>query len=277
MTANSTKVWIFILISSLTLLVLGYEIAERMGLFVGFLLAVALNFFVFFYGESQILTSLHAKPLRGQDPWGILEYVEKYADHVGLPLPEIYLIPSETETAFCVSQSWRKGAIALTSGLVKNFSKEDLEAVIAHQVCSLKKLDNFAVGITSVLANALIGLGRLLDHFWPPNYFLLKEQKQKPFMKAFAPIGWSLVKIATSHKRFYENDLQAAELIHDRFRMAEVLWRLEGLAQAQPLAPPPCSSHLFIVNPEGYRQKLLLKSHPSIEVRLQKLMGYYPI
>lgn len=277
MTANSTKVWIFILISSLTLLVLGYEVGERMGLFIGFLLAVALNFFVFFYGESQILTSMQAKPVKGQDSWGIAEFVQKYSDHIGLPLPDIYLIPSETETAFCVSQSWRRGALALTSGLVRNFSKEDLEAVVAHQVCSLKKLDNFAVGITSVLANALIGLGRLLDHFWPPNYFLLPDQKQKPFLKLFAPLGWSLVKVTTNHKQFFENDLQAAELIHDRFRMAEVLWRLEGLAQTQPLAPPPCSSHLFIVNPEGYHQKLLLKSHPSIEARLQKLMGYYPI
>ena len=79
------------------------------------------------------------------------------------------------------------------------------------------------------------------------------------------------------YRFIFENDLQAAELIHDRFRLAEVLWRLEGLAQTQPLHPPPCSSHLFIVNPEGYRQKLLFKSHPSIEVRLQKLMGYYPI
>ncbi|RZJ24374.1 MAG: heat-shock protein, partial [Flavobacterium sp.] len=75
----------------------------------------------------------------------------------------------------------------------------------------------------------------------------------------------------------FQNDLQAAELLHDRFRLAEVLWKLEGLAQTQPMKAPPCSSHLFIVNPEGYNQRLFLKSHPSIQVRLQKLMGYYPI
>jgi len=277
MTANSTKVWIFILISSLTLLILGYELGERPGLFFGFLLAVSLNFFVFFYGESPILTSMRAQPVRGQDAWGLTELTAKYADQLGVDIPDLYLVPSETETAFCVSQSWRKGSIALTSGLVKNFSKEDLEAVLAFQICSLKKLDNFLVGVTNTLANALVGLGKLLDFFWPPNYFLLKNQKQKPFLKLLTPIGWSLLKLSTRHKNFYENDLQAAELIHDRFRMAEVLWRLEGLAQTQPLQPPPCSSHLFIVNPEGYRQKLLLKSHPSIEVRLQKLMGYFPI
>lgn len=277
MTANSTKVWIFILISSLTLLILGYEIGERLGLFVGFLCAVSLNFFVFFYGESQILKSLNAKQIKGQDSWGLTEILEKYSAHLGMTPPDLYLVPAETETAFCVNHLWRKGSLAITTGLVNNFNKEDLEAVLAYQLCSLNKLDSFPVGVTSTLANALVGLGRLADHFWPPNYFLLKNQKQKPFLRLLAPMGWALIKIANSHKSFYENDLQAAELIHDRFRLAEVLWRLEGLAQTQPLRPPPCSSHLFIVNPEGYRQKLLFKSHPSIEARLQKLMGYYPI
>jgi len=278
MISNSTKVWIFILISSLTLLILGYEIGERLGLLIGFLLAVSLNFFVFFYGESQVLKSMHAKERKGQDSWGLHELVMKYADHVGIPHPDLYLIPSQTETAFCVNHSWRKGSMAISMGLLHGFSKEDLEAVIAFQICYLKKLDSFAFGVTSTLANAVIGLGRLLDHFWPPNYFLLANQKQKPFMKLFSPLGWTLIKIASGHTAFFENDLLAADMIHDRFRLAEVLWRLEGLAQTQPLKAPPCSSHLFIVNPEGYTQRhLLLKSHPSIEVRLQKLMGYYPI
>lgn len=277
MTANSTKVWIFILISSLTLLVLGYEFGERLGLLVGFLCAVTLNFFVFFYGEPQILNSLQARPLKGQDPWGLGEILQKYSDHLGMEPPDLHLIPSETETAFCVNHLWRKGSLALTTSLVQNFSREDLEAIVAYQLCSLSKLDSFLAGVTSTLANALVGLGRLLDSLWPPNFFLLKKQKQKPFLRICASLGWGLVKLASGHRDFYENDLKAAELIHDRFRLAEVLWRLEGLAQAQPLRPPPCSSHLFIVNPSGFRQKLAFKSHPSIEERLQKLMGYYPI
>jgi heat shock protein HtpX len=278
MISNSTKVWIFILISSLTLLMLGYEIGERLGLFFGFLLAIALNFFVFFYGESSILKSLNARELKGQDPWGLQELITKFCDHTGIAYPTVYLLPLKTETAFCVNHSWRKGSLAISMGLLEHFSKEDLEAVVAYQVCYLKKLDSFSFGVTNTLANALIGVGRLLDHFWPPNYFLLAHQKQKPFLRLLAPLGWGLIKIASKYKTFYENDLLAAELIHDRFRLAEVLWRLEGLAQTQPMVAPTCSNHLFVVNPEGYNQKhMLLKSHPSIQARLQKLMGYYPI
>jgi heat shock protein HtpX len=278
MMSNSTKVWIFIVASSLILLMLGYQLGERLGLMLGFLLAVALNFFVFFYGESRILARLNARELKGQDPWDVLPTVEKFCDHLGLEYPEVYVIPTDVETAFCVNHSWRKGSMALSSGLLKRFSPEDLEAVLAYQVCYLRKLDSFSAGVTFTLANAVIGLGQLLDNFWPPNYFLSSNRKQKPFLKIMTPLGWFLVKLANSHRKFFENDLQASELIHDRFRMAEVLWRLEGLAQTQPLKAPPCSSHLFVVNPEGFRQKnYIFRSHPSIQKRLQKLMGYYPI
>jgi heat shock protein HtpX len=278
MISNSTKVWIFILVSSLVLLIIGYELGERLGLFVGFLIAVSLNFFVFFYGESQILTSLRAQRVAGQDSWGLHELVTKYADHVGLPHPAVYVIPAKTETAFCVNHAWRKGSLAVSTGLLENFSPADLEAVIAYQICCLQRMDSFLFGVTSTLANAMVGLGKLLDHFWPPNYFLFAHQKQRPFLSFLAPLAWGLVRLSSPHKKFYENDLHAAELIHDRFRLAEVLWRLEGLAQTQPIQAPPCSSHLFIVNPEGYAQRhLLLKSHPTIQARLQKLMGYYPI
>jgi heat shock protein HtpX len=278
MMSNSTKVWIFILLSSLALLMVGYQVGERFGLLLGFLTAVILNFFVFIYGESQVLKNYKAREVQGQDPWGLSERIAKYAEHVGIAVPSVYIVPLKTETAFCVIQSWKKGALAVSTSLLRNFSPEDLEAVLAFQVCQLKKMDSFRIGIASTVANALVGLGTGLDHFWPPNYFLLAHQKQRPFLKTLSPLGWGLVKLANPYHHVYDNDLHAAELIHDRFRLAEVLWRLEGLAQTQPLTAPPCTTHLFIVNPEGYtRSNLLLKSHPSIQVRLQKLMGYYPI
>lgn len=278
MGSNSTKVWIFILTSSLILLILGYELAERLGLLLGFCLAVSLNFFVFFYGESPLLKQLSARLVKGQDPWGLQEMMDRFSEQMTLKeIPELYIIPQETETAFCVNQAWRRGSIGISTALLQNFSREDVEAVLAHQICHLQKLDSFWFGVTNTLANAFVGIGLLLDHLWPPNYFLGEGRKQKPFLRLLAPLGWSIIKLSSPHKKFYAFDLEAANLIQDRFRMAEVLWRLEGLAQTQPLHVPPCASHLFIVNPEGTHQKKVFKSHPSIQLRLQKLMGYYPV
>ncbi|MNL27203.1 hypothetical protein D3C87_1487790 [compost metagenome] len=155
--------------------------------------------------------------------------------------------------------------------MVQKLNQEELEAVVAHQLCHIRRLDSFTFSVSSTLANSICGIGVFLDSFLP--------SKMRPFfMTLFSPLGWIIIKVVVGQKSFFENDLMASEIIEDRRKLGEVLWRLEGLAQTQPMSVPPCTNHLFIVNPEGFEQKnLFLKSHPSIKVRLQKLMGYYPI
>lgn len=267
---NSTKVWIFIVSSSLALLVLGYQFGERIGLLIGFSLAIFLNFLVFFYGENRVLTKLKARQLLGQDAWGLLDLTEELSRQLGMPTPTVYIAPQESATAFCVGHSWKKSSLCFTLGLVQKLKADELRTVVAHQLCHIRRLDSFAFGVTSILANAVVGIGKFLDSFLPPQL--------RVFMTLMSPLGWLIIKSVVGQKSFYENDFMASELLHDRRLLGEVLWRLEGLAQTQPLQIPPCTSHLFIVNPEGFEQKnLFLKSHPRIEIRLQKLLGYYPI
>ena len=271
MGSNSTKVWIFILSSSLALLIIGYQLGERVGLLIGFLAALLLNFFVFFYGESRALSRLDAKRLKGQDAWGLIDMVEKLSVKLGLPsAPAVYLIPHTSSNAFCVGHSWKIGSLGFTYGLVQKMNPEELEAVVAHQLCHIRRLDSFAYSVSSTLANSVVGLGQFLDSFLPYRLHF--------FMPLLSPVGWLIIKLVVGKNSFFENDLMASHLLENRQQLGEVLWRLEGLAQTQPLTVPPCTSHLFIVNPEGFQQKnLFLKSHPPIAIRLQKLMGYYPI
>lgn len=268
---NNTKVWIFILSTSLALLIVGYQLGERLGLLVGFLLAVFLNFFVFFFGDSRVLTKLNSMRIKGQDSWGLLTMVDKYADILNMPVPAIYITPHQSANAFCVGQSWKKGSLGFTLGLLNRLSESELEAVVAHQMCHIRRLDTFAFGVSSTIANSIVGVGQFLDS-------LIPHKKINFFMPLFSPIGWLIIKGVVVEKSFFENDEMASSLIEGRTKLGDVLWRLEGLAQTLPLEVPPCTSHLFIVNPEGFNQKnLFLKSHPSIKIRLQKLMGYYPI
>ncbi len=267
---NNTKVWIFILTSSLALLIAGYQIGERLGLLIGFGLALLLNFFVFFYGESRVLAKLNAQRIKGQDAWGLIDKVERLSRELRMPVPAVYITPHASANAFCVGHSWKKGSLGFTAGLLQKLDDAELEAVVAHQLCHIRRLDTFAFGVSSTLANSVVGLGQFLDNLLPYNLQF--------FMPLLSPVGWFIIKCVVVEKSFFENDLMASELLEDRHRLGEVLWRMEGLAQTQPLEIPPCTSHLFMVNPEGFKQKnLFLKSHPAIEVRLQKLMGYYPI
>lgn len=276
MVKSSTKVWIFILSTSLFMLILGYNIGDRLGLFICFILAIFLNALVFWYGENHLLTKMKARPLKGQDPWGANDLARLMSLELGLPPPAIYAIPHDSISAFCVAHAWKRGSLCLTQGLLQNLSRLEMEAVIAHQICQIRRLDTFSFGVSSTLANAVVGIGQVLDSLLPTNF--LAKRKQRPFLNLFSPLGWLIIKAATGERAFFENDLMASQLIEDRVRIGQLLWRLEGLAQTHPMPVPPCTSHLFIVNPEGFGQKnMFLKSHPSIEKRLQKLLGYYPV
>jgi heat shock protein HtpX len=277
MFSNSTKVWIFIVAACLVFLVTGYHFGGRLGLLLGLIFAVVINILIFFYGENHILKLLAVRRVRGQDPWGLQPVIKEFSSRLGLKKDfNLYVIDAGAAVAFSFSIAWRKPCICISEGLLKRFSKEEIQAVIAHQICHVQRLDTFGFGVTSVLANTLVGLGQFLDQLWPPNFFL--DKKQQPFLTLFSPLGWMIIRGVVHKSTYLENDRLAAELIGDRKKLAEVLWKLEGLAQTQPLAIPPCTSHLFIVNPEGFEQKnLFLRSHPPIEKRLLNLLGYYPI
>ncbi|MGZ3818411.1 MAG: M48 family metalloprotease, partial [Bdellovibrio sp.] len=115
---NSTKVWISVLLSSLAFLIIGYQLGERLGLLIGFLIALSINFFVFYYGDNRILAKLSATRLKGQDAWGLIEKVNRFSEKLGMPAPAIYVTPHTSINAFCVGQTWKIGSLGFTTGLL---------------------------------------------------------------------------------------------------------------------------------------------------------------
>lgn len=288
MTNNSTKVWVTILTSSLAFLIVGYQLGERLGLLIGFLIALLINFFVFYYGDNRILTKLNASQLKGQDAWRLTETVHRLSEKLNMPAPTIYITPHMSVNAFCVRHSWKVGSLGFTTGLLQKLSSEELESVVAYQLCHIHNLDTFVFGIISTLANSIVGFGQFLTSrllysllFFGFLIFILRLSPVGLLVIAsvllLTLMSWLIIKSVVIEKLFFTNDLMAAGILEDRVRLGEILWRLEGLAQTKPLEIPPCTSHLFMVNPEGFKKKTFLKSHPAIDVRLKKLMGYYPI
>jgi len=276
MKRNSTKVWLFILITSVALLILGYQWAGRLGLFIGLMSTLTMNFFLFFYGETRLLQKLGAQRWKGRDPWGLSAILKKTCLKLSINEPSLCIFEHSTATAFSVGLPWGRSSIAMSTGLLKKLNAAEIEAVLVHQICHIQRLDSFLFGVSSLLANSLVGFGDFLDQFWIPNFFF--QKKQKLFQTLMSPLGWLIIKLVVRNKVYFENDLLAAELIGDRRRLAEALWRLEALAENGPRVVPACTSHLFILNPEGLLQKnLFLKSHPPTSERIKRLIGYYPI
>ncbi|HRO66955.1 MAG TPA: M56 family metallopeptidase [Pseudobdellovibrionaceae bacterium] len=272
MLSNGTKVWVFMIATCLGLLILGDHLGGRLGLLLGLLCAIALNALVFFWGETRILSQFQARKWVGADPWGLQSRIQTLSRKLSIDPPALYLVESPTATAFSVGFSARKPCLCVTTGLLEKLNEEELEAVLAQQLCHVSRMDSFFFGVTSILANSLMSVGEFLDRLWPANFFF--EKKQKPFLTLLSPLGWLIVRGVVKRSTYYENDRTAANLIASRERLGEILWRLDGLAQARPLDVPPCTAHFFIVNPEGGRQRnFFLKSHPPLSERLRTLMG----
>jgi len=265
---------------TMVMLIIGYKLADRLGLFLGLISAIAFHTLIYFYGDSQLLKYFKARHVRGNDPWGLQKILRTHALHLQIPKPALYIIDSNTAIAFSLGHNWQRGAICVSTGLLKNLREKEVEAVLAHQICHIHRLNTFGFGVAHVVAFAIVGLGKILDYFW--IFKLFKQAKwarlHRPFSNLFSPLAWFILKIAVSDKVYFQNDDMAAALLHDRKALAEALWKLEGLSQTHPLTIPPCSSHFFIVNPTGLTEKnWFLLAHPKIDTRIRRLIGYFPI
>lgn len=274
--SNSTKVWFFILILSLLHLFAGYQLGGRLGLFVGFMMALSLNALIIMFGDSQVLQKMKARKLEGQDPWGLNDKVAQLCRQLGLPKAQIYILNHSTPSAFSVGKLFRDGAICITTGCIERLSSRELDAVITFQICQMQRFDHFIFNICSTLANSLVGVAHALDHSLPSHWLLKIDFR--PFTTFISPVAWLLIRTAISEHRFFENDDMTASVLHDKKSLAQALWKMEAITSVKPLSPPPCTSHLFILNPLGNTEKnWFYLPHPKTATRIERLLGYYPI
>ncbi len=263
LSAASIQVWMALAMISLLHLIIGFYLGGRVGLFLGFCLAISLIILVFFFGDAQLLKFFKSKAIHGQDPWGLNDLAHRYSRIASVPIPTVYLADHNSPFAFSQGQYWKHSFICISSGLLERFSAAEIEAIIAHQVCHVRKIESFRFGIFSALAHALVAV--------------------KPLRWLLTPIAWLLIKAAVSRRSFLENDDLVASFLPDRKILAQALWKLEAYSQTLPVQTLPCSHHLFIVSPQGFEMKQsLIQSwlrlqHPSIESRIRRLTGSFPI
>lgn len=241
---------------------------------------------IFFFGESPLLEIYNARKIKGQDAWGLNSLILKHSDMLQIQAPDLYIIESSYSFSFAIGFLWKTSAVCMTTGLLKKLTEDEIEATLAHQICQIYRMSTFNYSVIQVIAYTLVGLGRFLDKLWIPNLArrlklgqpLEESQIQTFFTRIFSPIAWIILKISLTEKDFFEIDEMAAALLKDRKTLADALWKLEGLSQTHPQSPPACTHHFFIVNPLGTKiKKELLLTHPKIDIRIKRLIGYFPI
>lgn len=240
-------------------------------------MTVGFHSLVFFFGNSQVLTYVDAHLMEGRDPWDLQTLLKRQALLLQIPKPLLYISESPSAFAFSLGQNWQKSCVCISMGLLKHLNSEEIEAVVAHQVCHIHKLNSFGFGVAHAIAYALLGLARLLDRLFIP-IAKLQRHIRRPFSSLISPLAWLILKLAVTNKVYFQNDEMASRLIKDRRFLAQAIWKLEGLCNSYPLQLPPCSNHFFMVNPLGPKEgNRFLLAHPKVDVRIKRLIGYFPL
>ncbi len=278
-TKPAMKVWIYLSVMSLAIMYAGLKLGDRHGLLAGFLIALAVNALVYFFSELRLSSRFRSELLEGQDPWGMLSTVTSLSQKVRIPIPKLYLIDVATPITLSYGMSDGQYAISVSEGLVREFTKEEIEAVISLEIARLSRQDT-ALSTAAAALTAVFGtFARAVD-----NYLLLgilrsrQSVKSQPTTKLFFPIIALLGRLMIRRKDYFAADALAASLIQDPQRIANVLWKLHSFQNTMPFEIKSSDVSLFVVSPlERYEWFRKFQPQPPVERRIKLLLGYYPI
>ncbi len=269
-----------ILLGALTglLMLIGGLVGGRHGVEIALIFAVAMNFFSYWFSDKMVLAAYHAQPIDASSAPEVFAIVQELALQAHIPMPRLYLIDSDTPNAFATGRNPNHAAVAVTRGIMRICTRDELKGVLAHELSHVINRDILTSSIAATLAGAVMMLGTFAR--WGAIFggFGGRDEDERGGIigllvaAILAPIAASLIQLAISRTREYQADASGAKLSHHPLYLANALRKLESANERMPLDAGPATAHLFIVNPlssEGMMR--LFSTHPPIEERIRRL------
>jgi heat shock protein HtpX len=204
--------------------------------------------------------------------------VRRLATRAGIPMPRVYLIPSETPNAFATGRNPEHAAVAVTEGIMRLLDEEELEGVLAHELAHVTNRDVLISTLAATLAGAITYLAHMAQWaaFFGGGRSDDDEHGSNPIamilLAVLAPLAAMLVQLAVSRSREYHADATGARLAGKTWGLAKALEKLQMAQQVVPMDANPATAHLFIVNPlSGRAVATLFSTHPPLEERVARL------
>jgi heat shock protein HtpX len=272
------KTGLLLAILTAMLVLIGGAIAGQQGMVIAFVLALAMNFFSYWFSDKVVLAMYGARPVDEAQAPGLYAVVRRLATRAGIPMPRVYLIPVETPNAFATGRNPQHAAVAVTEGIMRILDQEELEGVLAHELSHVRNRDILIATIAATLAGAITYLAHMAQ--WAAMFGGGRgrddEEGSNPLaliaMAVLAPVAAMLVQLAVSRAREYQADATGARLAGKTWGLAKALEKLQMAQQVVPMAANPATAHLFIVNPLSGRSLMnLFSTHPPLEERIARL------
>lgn len=264
------------LLTLLTLLAIGVGdyFGGQNGMIIGFLFAGFTNFIAYFFSDKIALAMYRAQPVTREQLPRLHSVVERLTQKMSLPMPRLYVIPTESPNAFATGRNPRHSSVAVTQGILQLLDDEELEGVLAHELGHVRNRDILTSSIAATLAGAITVLARFGFFFGMGGDRNDRDRSGGLFMIILAPIAAMLIQLWVSRTREYEADATGAHITHNPYALARALQKLDAYSRRIPLAASPTTAHLFIVQPfSGMNIGSLFSTHPPIAKRIERLTG----
>ncbi len=274
---NMFKTALLLAVLTAMLVVIGGAVGGQQGMLIAFVLALGMNFFSYWFSDRIVLSMYRARPVDEAQAPALHAMVRRLATRAGIPMPRLYVIPTDTPNAFATGRNPQHAAVAVTEGIMRLLDEDELEGVLAHELAHIANRDVLISTIAATLAGAITYLAHMAQ--WAAIFGGHRSDDDEGaspvaalVMAMLAPIAAMLVQMAVSRSREYQADASGARYAGKTWGLAKALEKLQMAQQMVPMAANPATAHLFIVNPlTGRSMMTLFSTHPPLEDRIARL------
>lgn len=276
---NRVKSVMLLTLLSLILMAIGGVVGGQNGAMTMFLISLAINFYTYWNSDKMALRAYNAQPLAESQVPELYELVRELCRKAELPMPRLYVIPTDVPNAFATGRDPEHAAVAVTEGILSMLNRDELAGVISHELSHVKHRDTLIMTLSASIATAISYIANIAQ--WAAIFGTARDEdgnRSNPIALivtiVIAPLAASLIQFALSRSREYMADASGARICGKPLALASALLKLDDYAHHRVIPDAkPATSGLFIINPlagvDGVAN--LFSTHPSTEERVKKL------
>ncbi|HXY09967.1 MAG TPA: zinc metalloprotease HtpX [Terriglobales bacterium] len=276
---NTFKTAFLLTFLTLLLMLLGRWFGGTNGMEIALIFAAIMNFVSYFFSDKLALAMYRAQPATREDLPRVYATVERLTQKIGIPMPKIYVIPSDSPNAFATGRNPSHASVAVTQGILNLLNDEELEGVLAHELGHVNNRDILISSVAATIAGAITYLAQVAK--WGMIFGGVERDDRDRggglaalLMLFLAPLAAMLIQLWVSRTREYQADASGAHYTGNPYALASALAKLDAYSRRVPLQATPSTAHLFIIQPLlGMSLGSLFSTHPPIAKRIERLTG----
>jgi heat shock protein HtpX len=274
---NNIKTLFLLVTLTLVLVWAGGALGGKQGMTIALIFALAMNFISYWFSDKIVLKMYRAKQVTEAEAPELYSIVRSLVQKAGMPMPKVYIMNQDQPNAFATGRNPKHAAVAVTTGILRILTREELQGVIGHELAHIKHRDILIGTIAATIAGAISYLAQMAQ--WAMIFGGHRgddDDGGSPIaafvMMIVGPIAAMIIQMAISRSREYAADSGGAEIAGNPRYLAGALRKLHMASQQIPMHANPATSHMFIVKPFSGRGFLkLFSTHPPIEERIARL------